>query len=131
MERNRKRIIGGALFLGALTLLLCARLFYIQILCHAELAAAARAQYETALVGIDDRGQIFDRDLRPLTGGKYRSIRCLLRSARKGSPCGPRVMRSIGQKFSMRRFIGSCRKSSAHMRFAAARAIRAAKAPVI
>ena len=72
MEQNRKRIIGGALFLGALTLLLCARLFYIQILCHAELAAAARAQYETALVGIDDRGQIFDRDLRPLTGGKYR-----------------------------------------------------------
>ena len=149
MEQNRKRIIGGALFLGALTLLLCARLFYIQILCHAELAAAARAQYETALVGIDDRGQIFDRDLRPLTGGKYRyyyiisketckprqragsSIRCLLRSARKGSPCGPRVMRSIGQKFSMRRFIGSCRSSSAHMRFAAARAIKAAKAPVI
>ena len=32
MEQNRKRIIGGALFLGALTLLLCARLFYIQIL---------------------------------------------------------------------------------------------------
>ena len=28
MERNRKRIIGGALFLAALTLLLCARLFF-------------------------------------------------------------------------------------------------------
>ena len=38
MERNRKRIIGGALFLAALTLLLCARLFYIQILCHEEFA---------------------------------------------------------------------------------------------
>ncbi len=72
MERNRKRIIGGALFLAALTLLLCARLFYIQILCHEEFAEAALSQYETALVGIDGRGQILDRELRPLTGAVYR-----------------------------------------------------------
>ena len=88
MERNRKRIIGGALFLGALTLLLCARLFYIQILCHAELAAAARAQYETALVGIDDRGQIFDRDLRPLTGGKYRYYYIISKETCKAAAAG-------------------------------------------
>ena len=72
MERNRKRIIGGALVLAALTLLLCARLFYIQILCHEEFAEAALSQYETALVGIDGRGQILDRELRPLTGAVYR-----------------------------------------------------------
>lgn len=72
MERNRKRIIGGALFLAVLTLLLCARLFYIQILCHEEFAEAALSQYETALVGIDGRGQILDRELRPLTGAVYR-----------------------------------------------------------
>ncbi len=71
-ERNRRRILIGAMFLGVLILLLCARLFYIQIICHAELSQAALAQYETALVGLDDRGQIFDRNLRPLTGGKYR-----------------------------------------------------------
>lgn len=88
MEQNRKRIIGGALFLGALTLLLCARLFYIQILCHAELAAAARAQYETALVGIDDRGQIFDRDLRPLTGGKYRYYYIISKETCKAAAAG-------------------------------------------
>ena len=72
MERNRKRIIGGALFLAALTLLLCARLFYIQIFCHEEFAEAALSQYETSLVGIDGRGQILDRELRPLTGAVYR-----------------------------------------------------------
>ena len=72
MERNRKRIIGGALFLAVLTLLLCARLFYIQIFCHEEFAEAALSQYETALVGIDGRGQILDRELRPLTGAVYR-----------------------------------------------------------
>mgnify|MGYP004502532675 FL=1 len=88
MEQNRKRIIGGALFLGALTLLLCARLFYIQILCHAELAAAARAQYETALVGIDDRGQIFDRNLRPLTGGKYRYYYIISKETCKAAAAG-------------------------------------------
>ena len=44
MERNRKRIIGGALFLAALTLLLCARLFYIQIFCHEEFAEAVKQQ---------------------------------------------------------------------------------------
>ncbi len=71
-EQSRRRILIGALLLGVLTLLLCARLFYIQIICHAELSQAAFAQYETALVGLDDRGQIFDRNLHPLTGGKYR-----------------------------------------------------------
>ena len=58
--------------MGALLLTLCGRLFYIQILCGDELAEAAASQYATELIGIDDRGQIFDRDLRPLTGERYR-----------------------------------------------------------
>src|SRR5699024_1463763 len=50
-------------------LLLAGRLFYLQVLCHEELAAAAASQQEIAIEGLDTRGMILDRNLQPLTGG--------------------------------------------------------------
>lgn len=50
-------------------LLLTGRLFYLQVLCHEELAAAAASQQEIAIEGLDTRGMILDRNLQPLTGG--------------------------------------------------------------
>lgn len=101
-ERSRRRILIGAMFLGVLTLLLCARLFYIQIICHAELSQAAFAQYETALVGLDDRGQIFDRDLRPLTGGKYRYYYILSKQSAEDRKLGALLAEIEAEKITIR-----------------------------
>ena len=49
--------------------LLAVRVWYIQISCHDELAQAAVSQYEIQIEGLDNRGVILDRNLRPLTGG--------------------------------------------------------------
>lgn len=66
---NDRRIkIIFAVFSAIMTLL-AARVGYIQLACHEELAAAAVSQYEIAIEGLDTRGTILDRDLRPLTGG--------------------------------------------------------------
>lgn len=48
---------------------LACRLFYLQILSHDDLQAAAVSQYQVTVDGMDTRGQIFDRNLEPLTGG--------------------------------------------------------------
>ncbi|MGN1143812.1 MAG: hypothetical protein ACI4SU_04540, partial [Anaerovoracaceae bacterium] len=48
---------------------LACRLFYLQILSHDDLQAAAVSQYQVTVEGMDTRGQIFDRNLEPLTGG--------------------------------------------------------------
>ncbi|MGN1412738.1 MAG: peptidoglycan D,D-transpeptidase FtsI family protein [Anaerovoracaceae bacterium] len=53
--------------------LIC-RLFYLQILSHDDLQAAAVSQYQVAVEGLDTRGQIFDRNLEPLTGGTEQYI---------------------------------------------------------
>ena len=101
-ERNRRRILIGALFLGVLILLLCARLFYIQIICHEELSQAALAQYETALVGLDDRGQIFDRSLRPLTGEKYRYYYILSKQSAEDRKLGALLAEIEAEKITLR-----------------------------
>lgn len=48
--------------------LLC-RLYYLQIMSHDDLQAAAVSQYGVTVEGLDTRGQIFDRDMQPVTGG--------------------------------------------------------------
>lgn len=53
---------------------LACRLFYLQILSHDDLQAAAVSQYQVAVEGLDTRGQIFDRNLEPLTGGTEQYI---------------------------------------------------------
>ncbi len=47
---------------------LAARLWYIQIYCHDTLSRAAVSQYEVKITGLDTRGIILDRNLKPLTG---------------------------------------------------------------
>ena len=60
---------------------LACRLFYLQILCHDDLQAAAVSQYQVTVEGLDTRGQIFDRNLEPLTGGTQQYI-CFLETDR-------------------------------------------------
>lgn len=70
MGKNHKRIKGGMLLLVVLLGALTLRLFYIQVICHEEFAETAQLQYEINVDGIDTRGQIFDRNLEPVTGRK-------------------------------------------------------------
>ena len=70
MEKRRisRNIILFIMFI-VLMMLLGARLFYIQIICHDKLKAAAESQYELLVDGMDTRGTILDRNYMPLTGG--------------------------------------------------------------
>lgn len=66
--RGGRLLVIAAAF-ALVMLLLAGRLFYLQVLCHEELAAAAASQQEIAIEGLDTRGMILDRNLQPLTGG--------------------------------------------------------------
>ena len=44
------------------------RFYYLQIASHGELAEMAALQYQVPVEGLDSRGQIYDRNLQPLTG---------------------------------------------------------------
>ena len=85
-ENNLRQRQNGRLELtaAAVTILFAAlacRLFYLQILCHDDLQAAAVSQYQVTVEGLDTRGQIFDRNLEPLTGGTQQYI-CFLETDR-------------------------------------------------
>lgn len=69
---NCRRIKIGLVAVILLLLALVCRLFYIQVLCHEEFADTAAVQYEMAVEGLDTRGQIFDRNMKPLTGSTYK-----------------------------------------------------------
>lgn len=71
MEKNRKRVKVALLIFIMPVIALTGRLFYIQILCHDDFKEAATSQYEMAVEGMDTRGQIYDRNMKPLTGGSY------------------------------------------------------------
>ncbi len=51
-----------------LLLLLCGRLYYVQILCADELTAAAHGQQMIPVVQENGKGTIYDRNMTPLTG---------------------------------------------------------------
>lgn len=68
---NKKRLVTAMVFFAVLLTGLLCRLFYIQIMCHDDLAEAAVSQYEITLEGMDTRGRIFDRNMKPITGGTY------------------------------------------------------------
>ncbi len=68
---NRKRVWASMAIFAALILALIGRLLYIQVFCHEDFEKATIAQYEMSIEGIDTRGQIFDRNMNPLTGGVY------------------------------------------------------------
>lgn len=72
MEKNKKRIMAGLAVMAGLSAALACRLFYIQVLCHDDFTETAQLQYEITIDGIDTRGQIFDRNMQPLTGGSSR-----------------------------------------------------------
>ena len=70
MERlNSIRIKTVLVMFAAAMALLAARVWYIQVNCHEQFAQAAVSQYEIAIEGLDTRGMILDRNLKPLTGG--------------------------------------------------------------
>lgn len=76
MERNNssdscvaKRNIILFIIFVVLAVLLLARLFYIQIICHEEFEKACQSQYQLPVDGMDTRGSIVDRNYMPLTGG--------------------------------------------------------------
>ena len=70
MDRlNLKRIKTVVAIFALIMVLLAARLWYIQLVCHEEFAEAAVSQYEISIEGLDTRGMILDRNLQPLTGG--------------------------------------------------------------
>ena len=62
--------IGFAMVCVLITALVC-RLFYIQVMCHEDFVEAAAVQYRVAVEGLDTRGQIYDRNMKPLTGSTY------------------------------------------------------------
>lgn len=66
---NGRRIKFVFAVFAALMTLLAARVWYIQAACGGELSEAAVSQYEIAIEGLDTRGMILDRNLKPLTGG--------------------------------------------------------------
>ena len=68
-KRNTNRTLVLFLIFVILMVLLTIRVYYIQIICHEELTEAAQSQYEVLVAGIDNRGQILDRNHMPLTGG--------------------------------------------------------------
>jgi len=66
-KAKRIKVMAGAFcFLLAL---LIGRIFYIQLICGEELSQLANSQYKMPIVGLDARGMILDRNLKPLTGG--------------------------------------------------------------
>ena len=67
MDKKRCKIFLAAVF--ALAAALAGRLFYIQIVGHDEMCAAAAVQQQVTIVGLDRRGTIYDRNMVPLTGG--------------------------------------------------------------
>ena len=70
MEKNNAfRIKTAMISFIVLLLLLCIRIWYIQILCHDELSSLAKSQYGMSIVGLDTRGAVLDRNFKPLTGG--------------------------------------------------------------
>lgn len=70
MDRlNSIRIKTVLVMFAAAMALLAARVWYIQVNCHEQFAQAAVSQYEIAIEGLDTRGMILDRNLKPLTGG--------------------------------------------------------------
>ena len=66
MNLKRIKIFFG--IFSILSLLLAGRLWYIQLIGHKELSAAAAMQQQVAIVGLDQRGTIYDRKMKPLTG---------------------------------------------------------------
>ncbi len=69
MEKSRKRVKTALIFFVVPMAALAGRLFFIQVMCHDDFSEAATAQYEMVVEGIDTRGQIFDRNMNPVTGG--------------------------------------------------------------
>ena len=65
---NQKRIKVVVIAFTIVMILLVARLWYIQVICHDEFTEAAISQYEVSIEGLDTRGKILDRNLKPLTG---------------------------------------------------------------
>ena len=69
MEKTNKRF-KAIFFLFCLSLVLLAgRLIYIQLIWGEELAESATSQHKMVLMGMDTRGVVLDRNLKPLTGG--------------------------------------------------------------
>lgn len=66
---NQKRIKVVVIAFTIVMILLVARLWYIQVICHDEFTEAVISQYEVSIEGLDTRGKILDRNLKPLTGG--------------------------------------------------------------
>ena len=71
MEKNIKRVKTALLIFMVPVLALSVRMFYIQVMCHDKFAEAASFQHEIAVEGLDTRGQILDRNKKPITGGSY------------------------------------------------------------
>lgn len=71
MEKNKKRAKAALVIFIVPIAALIGRLFFIQIMCHEEFADAAASQYEIAVEGLDTRGQILDRNKKPITGSSY------------------------------------------------------------
>ena len=67
MDKRRGKVFLVIVF--ALAAALAGRLFYIQIVGHNEMCAAAAVQQQVTIVGLDRRGTIYDRNMMPLTGG--------------------------------------------------------------
>ena len=62
-----KRIKGLFCVVAALLLALAGRLYYIQVVCHEELAQGAQGQYVIQIQRQDERGTIYDRNMVKLT----------------------------------------------------------------
>ncbi|MBQ9961315.1 MAG: penicillin-binding protein 2 [Firmicutes bacterium] len=69
MEKIKKRVKLIITIFSILLFLLGCRIWYIQVVCHDELTSAANSQYYISLLGLDTRGNVLDRNLKPLTGG--------------------------------------------------------------
>lgn len=63
----RKRIKGIFIVIALIILALCARLYYIQVMCHEELKQGAKGQQLIEIQGNDQRGVIYDRNMVRLT----------------------------------------------------------------
>lgn len=64
---NKKRVLMIVFAFFAIMIMLIARLAYIQLLCGEELSRLANSQYQISILGLDERGTILDRNLKPLT----------------------------------------------------------------
>ena len=63
-----RRIRAMRTVLMVLLLVLCGRLYYVQILCADELTAAAQGQQMIPVLQENGKGVIYDRNKNPLTG---------------------------------------------------------------